>query len=374
MKLQILQENFAKAVSTASRFASTRAQLPVLGNILLTAQKTKLLVCSTNLEVSVAIAVGAKVEEEGEISIPARVINETIVNLPRETVSLSSEKEQLKISVPNFSSTILGMNAADFPKIPGSVSKEKVVQVPKKELLQALSQVVFATSIDETRPVLTGVLFIWEKDGLTLVATDGFRLSQKKIKLSGASSLPKIILPKLILSELSRSQEYEGEILLDLKEKEKQAVFGIGDTILASRLLEGEYPDFEKIIPKKSGCEILVDKEEILRAVKLASIFARDAANIVKIKVLKESLKITAESSSAGSQETKVDAKVEIKSADISEGFEIAFNYRFLEEFLHSVTGGEVKMEFSGVNAPGIFTDTSDNLYLHLIMPVRVQG
>lgn len=374
MKFTILQENLGKAISTASRFASTRAQLPILGNILLTAQKTKVLICSTNLEVSVAVAVGAKVDEEGEISIPSKVINEIVGNLPPQTVNIYSEKEQLKISVPNFSSTILGMNSSDFPKIPSTVNKEKSVVIPKNDLLTALSQVVFATSVDETRPVLTGVLFIWGKEELNLVATDGFRLSQKKIKLSSPAVYPKVILPKMILSELARSADFEGDILLDLKDKEKQVVFGLGDITLATRLLEGDFPDFEKIIPKKAGCEILVDKEELLRAVKLASIFARDAANIVKIKVLKESLKITAESGSSGSQETKVDAKIEVTSSEITEGFEIAFNYRFLEEFLHSVSGEEVKMEFSGVNAPGVFTDTKDSSYLHLIMPVRVQG
>lgn len=374
MKLTVLQENLEKAIGVASRFASVKAQLPILSNILISAQKTKIMICATNLEVSVAVSIGAKIEEDGEISIPSKVINEIVGNLPHETVNLSSEKEQLKLSAPNFSSVILGMNSSDFPKIPSSIGKEKAVIISKKELLAALSQVIFATSVDETRPVLTGVLFIWEKENLILVATDGFRLSQKKIKLASQSILPRFILPKLILSELLRSTEEIEEILMDLRDKEKQAVFGLGDTILASRLLEGEYPDFEKIIPKKSSCSILVDKEEALRGVRLASIFARDGANIVKIKVLKESLKITAESASSGNQETKVDAKVTFTGPEVSDGFEIAFNYRFLEDFLHSVVGEEVEMNFSGPNAPGVFKDTQDASFLHLIMPVRVQG
>ncbi len=371
MKLQILQENLTKALITASRFASTKAQLPILGNILLSAQKTKMLVSSTNLEVSVAIAVGAKVEEEGEISIPSKTISEIVANLPKETIGISSEKEQLKIAGTNFSSTILGMNASDFPKIPNSVSKDKSISISKKDMVTALSQVVFAASTDETRPVLTGVLFIWGKDTLSLVATDGFRLSQKQIKLSVPVEFPRIILPKMILSEISRSGEEDGELFLDLKDKDKQAVFGIGDITLSSRLLEGEYPDFEKILPKSSAIKILCDKEEFLRTVKLASVFARDSANIVKIKVLKDLLKITAESGSSGSQETKIDAKVDF-SGESSGPFEIAFNYRFLEDFLHSVSGEEVKMDFSDTDKAGLFTDTSDASYLHLIMPVRV--
>lgn len=371
MKLSILQENLAKAVDTASRFASTKAQLPILGNILLSSQKTKVLVSSTNLEVSVSVSVGAKVIEEGEISIPSKVISELINNLPKETLDISSEKEQLKISTSSFSSTILGMNSSDFPKIPGSITHDKSSSISRNELTKALSQVVFATSTDETRPVLTGVLFIFNAKDLVLAATDGFRLSKKIMKGEFPEKESRLILPKMVLNEVGRSGEGEENVLLELKEKEKQVVFGIGDTILASRLLEGDYPDFEKIIPKKGNCEILTDKDEFGRAVKLASIFARDGANIVKIKVLKDSLKISAESGSSGSQEAKVDAKI---SNQESENLEIAFNYRFLEDFLHSVTGEEIKMEFLSPNSPGIFTDTSDSSYLHLIMPVKVQG
>lgn len=371
MKLQILQENLNKAVGIASRFASTKAQLPILGNILLSAQKTKLVVSSTNLEVSVSVQTGAKVEQDGDLCVPSRVIGELVSNLPRETVSLSSDKEQLKIAVSEFSSNVLGMNTSDFPKIPNSLSKPIVL--PKKEILESLSQVIFAASMDETRPVLTGALLVLTKNSITLAATDGFRLSQKKISITdqkGEFVPQKIVIPKGVLSELGRSSEEADDIKFEVQEKEKQVIFGLGNVTLSSRLLEGEYPDYEKIIPKNSTLQILADKEELLRAVKLASIFARDAANIVRLKILKDSIKIAAESGSSGSQETNVEAKIEGSAKD----FEIAFNYRFLEEFLHSVNGDEVKMEFSGANAPGVFTDTKDSSYLHLIMPVKVQS
>lgn len=375
MKFEVLQENFSKAVATASKFASTKAQLPILGNILLTVQKSKVLVCSTNLEVSVSVSVGAKVEEEGEISIPSKLLNEIISNLPKETISLTSDKEQLKISAQGFSSTLLGMDSSDFPKVPTSIGKDSRIVLPQENFLKSLSQVLFSTSMDETRPVLTGVLFIWNKNSLILVATDGFRLSQKKVEIPGGPQSSRIILPKMILSEITKSQNLGEEILFDIKEKDKQAVFGIGDTVLSSRLLEGDYPDFEKIIPKTSSCTVLTDVQELLRAVKLASVFSRDNANIVKIKLLKDSLKVTAESSSSGSQETNVDAKVESNSPEVSAGkFEIAFNYKFLEDFLHSVAGDEVSMRFVNANSAGVFGDTSDKSYLHLIMPVKLQG
>lgn len=373
MKLQILQENLQKAINITSRFVSPKAQLPILGNILLLAEKTKIYISSTNLEISASVSVGAKIDEVGEISIPAKVITELVANLPKETITLESEKEQLKITAPGFFSMVLGMDSTDFPKIPRSINKTSAVSLPQKVFTDALSQVIFSTSVDETRPILTGVLLIFNKSGISLVATDGFRLSIKDFPFKMPSgSVKRVVIPKGVLNELSRLNEEEiGEILFDLQDKDKQAVFGLGDVILTSRLLEGEYPDYEKIIPKSSNIKILTDKEELSRAIKLASIFARESANIVKIKVLSDKLKIFAESSAAGSQETKVDAKVE---GEMGKEFEIAFNYRFLEDFLHSVKGEEVKLEFTGVSSPGIFRDTSDAEYLHLIMPVKTQG
>lgn len=383
MKLQVLQENLEKAVSTTSRFASTRAQLPVLGNILLTTKKSKIYISSTNLEISASVQVGAKIEEEGEVSIPAKVISELVANLPKETITLSAEKEQLKVSTSGFSSTILGMNSSDFPKIPNSIDKEKAMSFSQDELVKALSQVLFATSTDETRPVLTGVLFQFKKNTISLVATDGFRLSRKNLTVKieedmsvqdgSASGRKTLIIPKTVLGEISRTISEDENIFLGVHDKEKQVIFGMGDTILSSRLLEGEYPDFEKIIPKELPIKVLVDKEEFMRAVKLASIFARESANIVKIKVLKDSVKVSAESGSAGSQETEVDAKIEGLS-DGKKDFEIAFNYKFVEDFIHSVVGEEIKMEFSGVSTAVVFTDSTDESYLHLIMPVKIQS
>lgn len=369
MKLQILQENLEKAVNITTRFASTKAQLPILGNILLSVRKSKIYISSTNLEISASVQVGAKVDEEGEISIPAKVMADLISNLPKETIDIDSDKEQLKISTNGFSSTILGMNATDFPNVPNIIEEKDSISFPKKELSESLNKVSFATSTDETRPILTGVLFILEEGKLSLVSTDGFRLSKKTIVVPSLKGKNKsVVIPKGVLLEIGRGIFVSDNILVKLEENEKQAIFGLDDTVLTSRLLEGEYPNFEKIIPKESTIKISLDKEELLRAVKLASIFARESANVIKIKVLKESIKISAESGQAGSQETKVDAKVEGEIKD----FEIAFNFRYLEEFIHSVVGEEIAMEFLNSTSAGVFKDTSDPNYIHLIMPVKI--
>ena len=371
MNLQVLQENLAKALSTSSRFTSTKAQLPVLSNIALSAKKNRLLISATNLELSISVSIGAKVTKEGELTIPARVITDLVVNLNSGSLNLSSEKEHLKISSNNFTSTISGMNSSDFPSIPYEVDKG-ATSFGKDTIIDSLSLVLFAASSDETRPVLTGVLLIFEPGKLTFVATDGFRLSKKQINIKSLKSptgIKNLILPKNSLSELSRLSSESEEIKLSLKEGESQVVFGVGDSVLSSRIIDGEFPDFEKIIPKETITKITLDKEELLRAVKLASVFARDAANVVKITVGKDTVNVSAESSQSGSQEMQVDAKVEGETKNLK----IAFNYRFLEDFLNAVKADDVQIELGGSNSPGIFTDPKDPNFLHLIMPVRIQ-
>lgn len=370
MKLQLLQDNLEKALSITSKFTNNKAQLPILGNVLLTARKNSVLISSTNLEISACVKIGAKIDAEGEVSVPSKTISDLVINLPKETIDIESDKEQLKISTGSFSSVILGMDSTDFPKIPNSTESSRNVTFIRKNIVEALNKVVFSSSTDETRPILTGVLFILEKKTLTLVATDGFRLSQKQIKLENEfNANNKIVIPKNILTEVGRSVFSGENIIFDLEEMEKQVIFELDNTILTSRILEGDYPDFEKIIPKGSNIKLLVDKEEFLRSVKLASIFARESANVVKIKILKDSIKISGESGQVGNQEMKIDAKVE---KGVSEAFEIAFNFRYLEDFLHSVAGEEVSMEFVNSTSAGVFRDTSDNDYLHLIMPVKI--
>jgi len=372
MIIQVLQENLSNAITTTSRFASVKAQLPVLANILLSAKKNKLIISATNLEMSISLSVGAKVKKDGDITVPARVVNDLVNNLKPGQINISSKKERLSIKTSGFSSDLSGMNSSDFPKIPQSISG-KAIDLLRDDFYSSLSQVLFSVSVDETRPVLTGVLVIMNKSGMVLVSTDGFRLSQKKLTLKGISVKEgKIIIPKNTLAELLRLSNDEKSIKFLIDEKENQVMFGISDAVLSSRIIDGEFPDFERIIPKESQISMNVDKEELLRAIKLASVFARDAANVVKLSVKKSSLEVSAESSQSGSQVTEVDAKVNTNRSLPKDGFEIAFNYRFLEEFLNAISGDDVRIEFSQENAPGVFLDPKDKDFLHIIMPVRL--
>lgn len=367
MIVKVLQEDFAKTLAITSRFASTKVQLPVLANVLLSASKNKLLVSATNLEISVSLTIGAKTQGEGEITIPARVLTDLISNLRPGQVTLRGDNEQLSVSTEDSQSVISGINSRDFPKVPQKLDGSAMA-VSSASFRDALGKVLFAVSVDETRPILTGALVIFDKEKLTFVATDGFRLSQKRINLKSEAE-GTVIIPKNALAELTRLTGDKDTLEASINKAESQILFRIGDGVLASRTIEGEFPPFEKIIPKTATTKISLDKEEFLRAVKLASVFARDSANVVKLGIKNEGLELYSESQKSGTQKGKIDAKVEKEG---SEDLIIAFNYKFIEDFLNVAEGEEIRMEFTDPNAPGVFVDRKDADFLHIIMPVRI--
>lgn len=369
MKLTVLQENLKNAVNLTSHFITPKAQLPILGNILLKTDKSKLILSSTNLENSISTSIGAKIEEEGEITIPGKTFNDLVGNLSSGQIQIETDKDQINISSGSFKSKIMGINSSDFPSIPNELGKV-IVKLPKKILLEALSKTNFAVSNDETRPVLTGILFKFVDDTLHMVATDGFRLSRKIVKLGEKANDRKIIIPKGILLELSKLSS-DDDISFSFNEKDNQIVFGVGETIFSSRIIEGEFPDYEKIIPLSKTHSVNVDKFDLEKSVKLASVFARDSGNILKLTVKENTLKVTAESSSSGNQEMEIEAKVETEE---KKELEILFNYKFIEDVIRSLDSDDVVIELNGPNAAGKFLDTKDKDFLHLIMPIKVQS
>lgn len=366
MKIKVLQEDLAKAVSQVSRFVNPRVQLPILGNIIFRASKTKLNLVATNLELSISKELGAEVSEEGEIAVPGKTIFEIVSNLPKGQIQIESQKEQMSIKAEGFKGSVSGMDTADFPKVATSISSKELVELGQT-LTDSLSKVLFCASSDETRPVLNGVLLLCRKDELYLVATDGFRLSQKVIKLQKPLEIEKLILPKAVVAELLKSDSTKN-LSMQVIQKDGQVVFQAGESILSSRIIAGDFPDFEQIIPKSSTTKVTAQKDELLRVVKLASVFARDNANMVKFEIKKDSLKVSAESSKSGKQEGEVEAKVE------GDEMEIIFNFKFLEELLNVIESDEVQIELTNTNAPGVFRDLKDSNFLHLIMPVKIQN
>lgn len=366
MKLTVLQENLKNAVSLTSHFISLKAQLPILSNILLKTDKSRLILSATNLETSISTSIGAKIETEGEITINGKVFNDLISNLSSGQIELEVEKESVKITSGKFKSNILGSNASDFPTLPSTVGKDSF-KLNTKEFTNALSKTLFAVSSDETRPILTGVLFVFKDNTLYLVSTDGFRLTEIKLKTKIEIPDLKIIVPKTILNEVSKLTDSE-ELEVSFDKDNNQIIFKIEDTLLSSRIIEGEFPEYQKIIPTSSICNLTVDKQDLEKATKLASVFARDSGNIVRFTIKENYLKVKAESSNAGNQEMELEVKTEyLKQEEI----EIMFNFRFLEEFLKIVVSDEVQIQISDNNKASKFLDSKTSNLLHIIMPIK---
>jgi len=373
MKVTVSRKSLSEGLTIASRFATSRAQLPILGNILFEAVNNKLNISATNLEMSVSLSIASKIEKEGKITVPAKVIYELVSNLNSESVSIDVEKEQIFIKSENFSSRVSGINASDFPFIPNVLGKNAMNLDPVK-VTSSIAKVIYSVSSDETRPTLTGILLIFIKDNLSYVATDGFRLSKKDVPFKNTNPELKIILPKGVLVELERLTSDE-KVLFEYKKDDKQVVFKIGEIVLSSRIIEGEFPDFEKIIPRDSKLNLEVDKNDLMQGIKLASVFARDASNVVRFLISEKLFTITAESSQVGSQENNIDAKIKCSDKQIfgdGKEFIIAFNYKFIEDFLNSVDGNDLEILLNDANSPGVFRDLEDKDFLHLIMPVRI--
>ncbi|MBI4999822.1 DNA polymerase III subunit beta [Candidatus Gottesmanbacteria bacterium] len=368
MQFSCLQENLSKGLAIVSRFVSSRPQLPVLANILLSAHQGKLKLGATNLESGIILQIGAKIEKEGEITIPAKTLTELIGSLPADKVELLLKENHLKINCQNFEASISGLSAAEFPPLPAASGKPSF-SFKTEEISLPISQVAFAAAQDESRPVLSGVKIKNQEKNLVLAATDGFRLSVKKLPQS--SSLPiDLILPARTLIEVARilGEEKEKEASLEVNKEQNQVIFSLANAEIVCRLLEGEFPNFEKIIPGSFASRAIIAKEEFLAAIRTASIFAREAANIIKFKIENGKFQISANAPQVGENITIIEAKTE------GEGGEIAFNSRFLLDLLNIVPQEEIIFEMSGPLSPGVFKPLGDESFLHIIMPVRVQG
>ncbi len=372
MKLQILQENLNKGLSVAFRTISTKAQLPILANVLLKTNKNNLQISATNLETGINIKLGAKIEKEGEITIPAKVLTEVIASLSTGKVDLALKDNILNIASNGYEASFNGISATEFPKLP-TYDPENLFSLPSEKLLESINQVAFAAAVDEGRPVLTGVLLKLEGKTLSLVATDGYRLSLKTIETeTPIKEKITLLLPAKSLMEVARiiTETKDGKekmIKMGFTKEQNQVVFVFPEMDLFTRVIEGEFPDFEKIIPKSFSTKITLDRETFSREVKLVSIFARDSSNIIKFKVKSGLLEMSANSPQIGDNKSLLENKME------GEETEIAFNYRFLQGFLAAVSSSEVSMEMAGATSSGLLRPVGDNSFLHIIMPVRLQ-
>ncbi|OGF99264.1 DNA polymerase III subunit beta [Candidatus Gottesmanbacteria bacterium RBG_13_37_7] len=368
MNLVIIRQNLSKVLSIVSRNISSRPQLPILSNILLEAKNNTLIISATNLESGVTCLINAKTKQEGIITVPGKLFTEYISTLTSDKLEMELLNTKLVIKTDKNKASFSTASATDFPSFSSFSKSEK--NLPFNKIKQSILRVVFAASTDETRPVLTGVKVIISGKKMKLIATDGYRMSTEEIGLPTTLEDFQAILPAQTLIELVRiaTETKEEEVGFSIIQKKNQIVFTLTNINLYSRLIEGEFPNVEKIIPQGFKTKITVQKDDLIQSVKTAALFARGAANIVKIKTEEKGLWLSANTPQIGENQDFVEAKIE------GENVETAYNYRFLLDILNNFPGDEVVIETSGPLNPGVFRSVSINQsFLHLIMPVRVQ-
>ncbi len=375
MKFSCLQENLAKGLAIVGRAVATRSTLPVLSNVLMATDEGRLKLSATNLEVGISCWIGAKVEEDGATTVPARLLSDFVNSLPPERidVELVTRTQTLNLKCSNYEANIKGIDAQEFPIIV-ALSEDTGISLEPATLREMISQVSFAAAMDESRPVLTGVLAEISGDNLTMAAADGFRLSVRNAELSeSAPSSSSVIIPAKALQELARvSAEEDEPIQMTIAPNRSQVYFRMTNIDLVSQLVEGNFPDYKQIIPEGAATHIVVDAAEMLKAVKIASFFARDAANVVRVRVtpgeqgIGGRVTVMATSAELGDNVTEIDAAVD------GDAIEIAFNARYLTEVLSVIGTPQVVLETTSPSSPGVIRPVGDERFVHVIMPMHI--
>lgn len=375
MKLSCLQENLSKGLGIVSRAVATRTTLPITTNVLLATDQGRLKLVATNLEIAIVTWVGAKIEEEGAITVPSRVLGEFVNSLPNDQVDLklAPATKSLEIKCARFEARISGMDAEDFPPIP-EIDEGTVARIDAEVFSQSLTRVVFAAATEDSRPVLTGVNADFDGEMVTLAAADGFRLSVDKVALlEPVAESVSVIIPARALNEVNRLiGDSSDPVVITVNPAKSQVLFTMDNVRLISQLVQGNFPNYSQLIPQGHSTRTLVDAEEFLRATRAASIFARDASGIVRLQVEPGDngmgrLTISARAEEVGDDQGDIDAKVEGEEA------KIAFNAKYLSDILSVLAKGEVVLETTNPSSPGLIRPGGATDYVHVVMPMFVQ-
>ena len=369
MKLSVMQENLARGLQVVSRAVSTRSTLPVLNNVLLRTEEGGLKLTTTNLEIGITYWVSGKIDIGGSVTVPARLLTDIVGGLPaNERVDLKLQaQETLHIKAGRFETHIKGIDAEEFPAIP-TAGDRPTTRVAQNALREALDEVTFAAASDEARPILTGVLAKFEGDQLTLAAADNYRIAVKTIKILDAVEETGVVVPARSLHELSRVlSETDDPIDIVLSPSRNQILFHLEGIDLVSRLIDGQFPNYQQVLPKSHTTTATVDRDQLLKAVKLAGLIASSSANIVKLHIGKEAEAGITVSAAAdvGDNRSEVEAQVE------GDGTTIAFNAKYLLDVLQNVPAEQFSIELNGPLSPGVFRPVGDAQYVHVVMPVK---
>lgn len=373
MKFISLKENLKRGLSIVGSLTTKNINLPILNNILIKARKEGLELVSTNLEISISHFLRSKVEDEGELLVDSRIIGDYISLLPDEKIEVEGVNEELRIKCKNYKTKINTQSGRDFPIIP-KIESNDCFFVKTMDFKKAISNIIFSVSNNENRAEISGVLFSFLKNNLTMVATDSYRLAEKTISFKGesASDEKKIIVPAKALQEVVRilgnfKEEDQLENMEEIKIclTENQVLFVAGSSSLISRLIVGSYPDYKQIIPEKENTRVKVDKNILIKALKTAGIFSKVGINDVGITIKKNKLIIFSNSSQVG--ENFVDIDVETRGEEV----EIFVNYKYFLEGLSNILEQKVVLTFVDNSSPCKIYTEEDKSFLYIVMPIR---
>jgi DNA polymerase-3 subunit beta len=364
MDLKVTQSNLNKALTLVARVATNKSTLPVLSNILLNVSGNQLKLSATNLDIAINTLVGAKVTKPGTLTVPARLLQDFVANLPDATIRLKQEENKLHITTDNHTSTINGIAADEFPVMP-TINEGKTWKINAGQLRGALHQVVGAASGDEARPILTGLYFHTQEKKLYIAATDSYRLAEKKLATTAEETA--FILPASaahdtlrIITDASDTTE------ISVTHDTQQVRFETAETELVARLIEGEYPDYQKLLPSEFAVEATLPKADIVSIVKVSSLFARASAGSVMVRTNKE--KGVVEIQSVASQ---IGENTASATAQVTDDGEITLNARFLLDAINALEGDTVTIGFNEKLQPVALRNPKQHDYIHIVMPLK---
>ncbi|HEY5488784.1 MAG TPA: DNA polymerase III subunit beta [Candidatus Limnocylindrales bacterium] len=370
MKLSVMQENLARGLQVVSRAVSSRSTLPVLANVLLRTEDAGLKLTATNLEIGITSWVAGRIDTEGALTVPARLFNDLVAGLPSgEKIDLESDGgTTLRIKAGRYQTQLRGIEADEFPVIP-SPGERPTTRVSQKELRRALSEVVFAAATDEARPILTGVLTHLSGDKLTLAAADNYRIAVCTIPILDPVEDTSLVVPARSYAELMRVlTDTDDPVDFMLASSKSQVLMHVADVDIVSRLIDGQFPNYQQVLPSSHSTRAVVERDELLKAVRISALIASSAANVVRLKLGEEgtgTINIAA-AADVGEAQTDVEAAIE------GDAMQISFNAKYLQEALANLDYDQLALEFSGPLSPGVIKPTDAAAeYVHVIMPVR---
>jgi DNA polymerase-3 subunit beta len=375
VKVTCLQENLSRGLQVAGRGVSTRTTLPILSNVLLRTEGGRLRLTATNLEVGINCWVATKVEDEGSITVPAKLFTDFVNSLPPGQIELSLNVRTKTVHIKSgpYEANLKGLDAEEFPIIPG-IPEKPTTKMAQGALRRMIREVAFVAATDDSRPVLTGVLTTFDGEEATMAAADPYRLSVRHGPLlAKVTEKLEVIIPAKSLFEVERIlADVDDAVEIYVTPNKSQVIFHTEETDLVSRVIEGQFPNYKQVIPTSSQTTVIVQRDELLKATRLASYFARDAANIVRFQIDPASdapLVVSATAADVGDNTGRIDANVQGQPTTI------AFNSRFVQDALGSLAASEIKLELGGPLAPGVVRVVGDeDSYLHVVMPLRIPG